>query len=293
MSMEHEMTNEQLVSLIKAGDDVVGNMERLYLQMKGFICSSAWKLRGYAEMEDLEQEGYLALYPAVDGYDPTVGCSFLSYAGKWIRQVMIRHIQNNGTVRIPVHEQERIWQYRKLEKAFLSQVGRKPSEREIEYYLGLSRQQVQTLKKAMWIKRLQSLDESFTEDGETSLVDIVPGTEDVEERVLDAVEYCQLKAALWAEVDSLPGNQPQVIHSRYQKGQTLKQTGEAIGVTPERVRIIESEALRELRKPRHGRKLCSFLPEAAGSQIYRHGGVREFNRTWMSSTERAVMKLLR
>lgn len=239
----------------------------------------------------MEQEGCLALYPAIAGYDPDAGCRFLTYAGKWIRQAMVRYIQNNGTVRIPVHEQERIQRYRKLEEGFCSQVGREPSERETAYYLGLTRKQMEGLKESMEIKRVQSLDACFTEDGETALGDIIPGPDNVEGDVLDRMEYGQLKVALWAEVASLPDRQPLVIRYLFQERQTLKQAGEKAGVTPERVRIIKENALRELRKPSHSRKLRCFLPEAAGSQAYRHNGVREFNRTWTSSTERAAVKL--
>ncbi len=291
MSMEHGISNEQLVARIKAGEDTAENMAQLYEQVKGFIHSTAWKYRGYAELEDLEQEGYLALYPAIDGYDPAAGCLFLTYAGKWIRQGITRYIQNNGSIRIPVHEQERIQQYRKLERKCLSQLGRKPSDRETACYLGLSRQQVETLKESMKIERLQSLDACYTEDGETTLGDIVPGDADVEGIVLDDMEYRQLKAALWAEVDSLPDTQPQVLRSLFQEGQTLKQTGEEIGVTLERVRVIKQNALRELRKPSHSRRLRPFLPEAVESEAYRHTGAREFGRTWMSSTERAAIDL--
>lgn len=291
MSTVHEISNEQLVARIKAGEDTAGNMAQLYEQVKGFIHSAAWKYRAYAELEDLEQEGYLALYPAIDGFDPAAGCLFLTYAGSWIRQAITRYIQNNGGIRIPIHELERIQQYRKLERKFLSQLGRKPSDQETGRCLGLTRQQVKTLKESMKIERLSSLDACYTEDGETTLGDAIPGNEDVEREVLDKIEHCQLREALWAEVDSLPDNQPRVLRSLFQEGQTLKQTGEEIGVTLERVRVIEQNALRELRKPSHSRRLRPFLPEAVESEAYRHTGAREFDRTWMSSTERAAIDL--
>lgn len=291
MSTGHGISNEQLVARIKAGEDAAENMAQLYEQVKGFIHSIAWKYHGYAELEDLEQEGYLALYPAIDGYDPAAGCLFLTYAGNWIRQAITRYIQNNGSIRIPVHEQERIFQYRKFEREFSRAIGREPSEKEAAYYLRLTRQQVRELRKAMEIGRLQSLDACYTEDGDTTLGDIIPGAEDVEGIVLDEVELCQLKAALWAEVDSLPGTQPQVLRSLFQEGHTLRQAGEEIGVTLERARVIEQNALKELRKPSHSRRLRAFLPETVESEAYRHIGAREFDRTWMSSTERAAIDL--
>lgn len=79
------LTNEQLVMRIKAGENVAGNMEQLYNQVSRFIHAVAWKYRDSGEMEDLDQEGYLALYPAIDGYDPAQGVKFLTYAEYHIR----------------------------------------------------------------------------------------------------------------------------------------------------------------------------------------------------------------
>ena len=86
------MTNEQLVARIQAGEDVSENMSQLYDQVKDFICSIAWKYRNSAELDDLEQEGYLALYPAIDGFNKSAA-GYLTYAEKWIRQRMQRYIQ--------------------------------------------------------------------------------------------------------------------------------------------------------------------------------------------------------
>lgn len=109
------MTNEELVALIQAGENVAENMELLYDQIKGLICSIAWRYRNAGEIEDLEQEGFLALYSAVDGFDPAAGCRFSSYAEKWIRQRMIRYIQDCGScLRIPVHCLEKIQKYKRF-----------------------------------------------------------------------------------------------------------------------------------------------------------------------------------
>ena len=79
------MTNEQLVLRIQAGENVAENMEQLYNQVSRFIHSVASRYRDSGELEDLEQEGYLALYPAIDGYDPNQGATFLTYAEYHIR----------------------------------------------------------------------------------------------------------------------------------------------------------------------------------------------------------------
>ena len=285
------MTNEQLVIHIKAGEDVSGNMAQLWEQTRRFIHTIAARYQGQAEIEDLEQEGYLALCDAVDGYNPAAGFLFLNYARHRIRQRMVRYIQNNGSIRVPVHEWERVQKYKKLESAFLVQIGRKPSEDEMAYYMNITLKQVRSLKEVLRMGQMESLDKCFLDDGESTVGDMIPGQEDVEGAVLDVMDAGELQAVLWSEVDTLPDEQPEVIRARFQRGETLRATGERIGVTIERVRQIESKALRELRKPSHSRKLQPFLPEAIGSRAYSGNGVEAFNRTWTSSTERIAMML--
>lgn len=282
------MTNEQLVILIKSGRDTAQNMAQLYEQTKAFIHTVAWRYRHYAELEDLEQEGYLALYDAIDGYDPAAGCLFLTYAKHWIRQRIVRYIQNNGTVRLPVHEWEQLRQYKKLENAFLSQIGRKPAEWEIRRYLGLTNKQVEQLKKAARMEQIGSLDGYVNDEEDITLGELVPGADDVESAVLVDVEQEELRAAIWRMVDDLPGEQPAVIRSRYQQGMTLREIGENMGVSYRRVNDIEKKAMRELRK--QGYRLRAFLPEVMEGMAY-HGSVASFDRTWTSSTERVAMRL--
>ena len=86
------MTNEQLAARIRAGEDVGENMAQLYDQVKDFIRSVAWKYKGLGELEDLEQEGFLALYDAIDHYEADQGVKFLSYAEYWLRQRMQSHL---------------------------------------------------------------------------------------------------------------------------------------------------------------------------------------------------------
>ena len=130
----------------KAGEDVAENMEQLYSQVKGFIRSIAWKYQHTGELEDLEQEGYLALYPAIDGYDPERGVKFLTYAESWIRQRLIRYIQNNSSLRLPVHCLENMRRYERFISDFATICGREPSEMEIGYYLGFTTEQIREIR---------------------------------------------------------------------------------------------------------------------------------------------------
>ncbi len=292
------MSNEQLVMLIKAGEDVAENMERLYSQVKGFIHSIAWKYRGLAELEDLEQEGYLALYPAIDGYDPERGTRFLTYAENWIRQRITRYIQNNGScLRLPVHCLEDMRRYERFVSEFAAACGREPSDAEIRYYLGLGIEQVREIRENIFKSRLGSLDNPVAglDGGEDITVgELVASDEDVEGDALDRLLQEELRRELWACVDSLPGRQPEVLRMRYQKNMTLGAIGEECNTMLDAVRQLRAKALRELRKPRFQKRLRPYLPET--DRVYSAAlvgsGISRFNQTWTSSTERVALDLL-
>lgn len=109
------MTNEQLAARIRSGENVGNNMAALYDQVKDFIHAMAYKYHGQGELEDLEQEGFLALYDAIDHYEADQGVKFLTYASHWIRQRMQKYIQNTGSpLRLSAGRQEAIRKYRKF-----------------------------------------------------------------------------------------------------------------------------------------------------------------------------------
>lgn len=290
------MTNEQLVARIRAGENVGENMSQLYEQVKRFIHAVAWRYRDSGMVEDLEQEGFLALYDAVDGYDEAQGVRFLTYAEYWIRQRISRYLQANGSsLRLPVHCREKLLRYKRLCSSFQLEHGREPSEREIACLMGLTLEQIREIKGNACMARVGSLDapmKGLEEDGVT-VGDVVASGDNLEGAALDRVQSAQLCAVLWECVDSLPGQQPAVIRQRYQGGMSLREIGEAQGTTAEVVRQIHAKALRELRASRFSKRLRPFLPEA--EQIYSMGlcgnGVGKFQRTWTSSTEKAALWL--
>jgi len=292
------MTNEHLVMRIKAGEDVAENIVQLDDQVKDFIRSIAWRYRESGELEDLEQEGYLALYPAIEGFDPAAGCKFLTYAEKWIRQRIKRYIQNNGScLRIPVQRLETIRQYEKFVSSYAAESGRKPSDWRLAVNLGCSMEQVKRIREDASRARLGSLDSPVTGlDGweDATAGEFVADPFDLEAEVIDRMEGDELRRILWECVDSLPGQQPEVIRKRYKGGMTLAEIGRQQGATPETVRQVHAKALRELRKPRYCKRLRPFLPEAERiySKALAGGGVERFQQTWTSSTERAALWLI-
>ena len=169
------MTNEQLVLRILAGEDEAKNMLQLWEQNQRFIGSIAVKFSGYAEMDDLKQEGYIAMCNAVRNYDPDQGSTFIHYAAFWIRQGMQRYIENCcGAIRIPVGVQTEIRKYKKICSSFQKQYGREASDRELCGLLCVNGEKLDQLKKDAEMGQIRSLSEPIGgEDGDITLGDAV------------------------------------------------------------------------------------------------------------------------
>ena len=138
-----------------------------------------------AEIEDLEQEGYLGLCEAVRHYDPERG-SFLTYASFWIRQGMRRFIENSGSlVRLPSHIRDEVQRYQGAVKDYQKQYGRKPQEAALCWLLGISREKLRRIQKAAEMEQIQSLSEPLRGEGDFSLEDYIPSGEDLERDVAE------------------------------------------------------------------------------------------------------------
>ena len=221
------MTNEQLVLRIQAGEDEAENMLQLWEQNQRFIWSIAVKFSGYAEMDDLKQEGYIALCNAVRHYDPDQGSTFIHYAAFWIKQGMQRYIENCcGAVRVPVGVQAEIRKYKKICSSFQKQYGREASDRELCGLLCVNGEKLDQLRKDAEMGQIRSLSEPIGgEDGDLTLGDAVASDGDLEETTMQELDAELMKRDLWIAVDELPGKLPSVIRCRFLEGKTLEETG--------------------------------------------------------------------
>ena len=291
------MTNEQLAARIRACENVGNNMAILYDQVKDFIHAMAYKYHGQGELEDLEQEGFLALYDAIDHYEADQGVKFLTYASHWIRQRMQKYIQNTGSpLRLSAGRQEAIRKYRKFCTEFQAEQGCKPTEAELCRSLWLTLEQLREIQYDACMTAVKSLDAPIKgAEGEedTTLGELAASAADPCEELLDRLEQEELCSILWQCVDSLPGKQPDVICSRYKDNMTMKQCGQFCGISEAEVRKQQLKALRSLRSGENAKKPRPFLPEDAwiysGALI--GNGVGRFNHTWTSSTERVALEL--
>lgn len=288
-----ELSNEQLVLRIKAGENVADNMLQLWQQNQGFIRFIAKKYTAYAEMEDLVQQSYLGLCHAVNNYEQGRGATFCSYAYFWIRQSIQGYIEECGkAVRFPRHFRRKLTKYKRFTVFMYAELNRKPTDQELSYYLGVDGKKLEELKLAAVLDKMGSLDIPAGEDGDNTLCDLVESPNNPENDILDKIQAEQLKTVIWGLVDDLPGMCPETIRARYQESLTFKEVAEKLGITIEAARQWQAKGLRELRKPARSNELMPFIRDDYIYNQALHGnGVGNFKRTWISSTERVALKL--
>ena len=287
------LSNEELVKNIRSGKDEEESMLQLWQQNQGIIHKLAKKYSCFssAEYDDLVQEGFLGMCEAIVRYNPNKQASFFSYAVYWIKQFMIRYCQNNEyTVQIPPSGKWQLTRYNQFINLFFQNNGRNPTDAEICHHLGVNEENLRSIRKTARMTQIASLSEPVNEEG-VLLGELIPGVDDIEGEILDSVEQKELQEILWELVDKLPEQQNRIIKLRYNHRATIQRTSDALGVSYHRVRSVEQEALRVLRKPSNRRKLEPFLPDAVAVRAYR-GGVKSFNRSWTSATEGAALKLI-
>ena len=284
------MTDEELVKEIREGR---AQPVELWLQLRPFIQTIAKRYKDVAELEDLMQESYFGLLSAIQLYDPGKESSFSNYAHYWIKQAMLRSIDNFGSVvRVPVNAAGRARRYRRICAEFRRDLNREPTDRELCASLGVSADQLRQIRIADTMLRIGTLDTPLAEDQETTVGDMVPDRSvDVEAEVLNSVQQEQLSAALWGAVNTLSEQQAECIRKRYRDGMTMKETGEAMGVSASRIHTIEETALRKMRAGKIRRSLSPFLDDIRYSAAMR-GSMNAFQSTRESPTERAAFKVI-
>ncbi|MCJ7824357.1 MAG: sigma-70 family RNA polymerase sigma factor [Anaerolineales bacterium] len=241
--------------------DGMAAREHLIMANSRLVISVAKKYVGRGvPLLDMIQEGHVGLMRAVKKFDYRRGHKFSTYATWWIRQAVTRLVADHGrTIRIPVHMGDRINRMLRSRHKLTQELGREPGREELAECLEVSPQEVDYMLRVA--QRPLSLEKPTEQEGDAVIGDFIedqdaPAPEEItlqeilEERVQDLLE-------------TLPHREALVLRLRYglEAGEvhTLKEIGEKMGITRERVRQIEAQALRRLRNPGLRRELVDFV----------------------------------
>ena len=283
--------NESLVELIKNGVNVNDNMLQLYEQNRRFIFKLVKKYSQYADMDDLTQEAFLALYEAVASYKSDTDKTFLTFYGNAIKWRISKYLNTMQGVSLPANMLQEANRYKAYLATYITEHGTAPDDKTIMEGLQIDKAALNRIRTALNRIKTISLNKPLSDVDETELIDVIAG-ENNTEQIEEALDRDIRHRIISDQIDKLEPLQQDIIHLYYYSGLNDREVSDVLKCPETKTRYVKRQAIKQLRKNffqiNRQTKIFQEYEKVSTGIFHNHG----YKHTFTSSTEYAALKLI-